>query len=47
VQLGAINLCAAKIMTAVVRDPDAPLLLDCVKESRFPGFVLPDGTMSR
>jgi pimeloyl-ACP methyl ester carboxylesterase len=47
VQLGAINLCAARIMTAFVRDPNAPLPLDCVKESRFPGFVLPDGTMSR
>ena len=51
VQLGAINLCAAKIMTAFVRDPvrdpGAPLPLECVNESRFPGFVLPDGTMSR
>ncbi len=50
-QLGAINLCAAKIMTAFVRDPvrdpGAPLPLECVNESRFPGFVLPDGTMSR
>ena len=47
VQLGAINLCAAKIMTGFVRDPGAPLPLECVKESRFPGFVLPDGTVSR
>ncbi len=47
VQLGAINLCAAKIMTAFVRDPGAALPLECVEESRFPGFVLPDGTMSR
>ncbi len=47
VQLGAINLCAARIATAFVRDPGAPLPLECVKESRFPGFVLPDGTMSR
>jgi pimeloyl-ACP methyl ester carboxylesterase len=47
VQLGAVNRCAAKIMTAFVRDPGAPLPLDCVEESRFPGFVLPDGTMSR
>jgi pimeloyl-ACP methyl ester carboxylesterase len=47
VQLGAINLCAAKIMTAFVRDPGAALPLECVNESRFPGFVLPDGTMSR
>jgi hypothetical protein len=30
-----------------VRDPGAPLPLACAKESRFPGFVLPDGTMSR
>jgi hypothetical protein len=34
-------------MTAFVRDPGAPLPLACVEESRFPGFVLPDGTMSR
>jgi pimeloyl-ACP methyl ester carboxylesterase len=47
VQLGAINLCAARIMTAFVRNPGAPLPLDCVKESRFPGFVLPDRTTSR
>ena len=47
VQLGAINLCAARIMTAFVRDPGAPLPLECVKESRLPGFALPDGTMSR
>jgi pimeloyl-ACP methyl ester carboxylesterase len=47
VQLGAVNLCAARIATAFVRDPKAPLLLECVKESRFPGFVLPDGTVSR
>ena len=47
VQLGAVNLCAAKIMTAFVRDPGAALPLECVEASRFPGFVLPDGTMSR
>jgi pimeloyl-ACP methyl ester carboxylesterase len=47
VQLGAINLCAARIMTAFVREPGAPLPLECVKEARFPGFVLPDGTASR
>jgi pimeloyl-ACP methyl ester carboxylesterase len=47
VQLGAVNLCAARIMTAFVRAPGAPLPLACVKESRFPGFVLRDGTTSR
>jgi len=47
VQLGAVNRCAARIATAFVRDPGAPLPLDCVEASRFPGFVLPDGTMSR
>jgi hypothetical protein len=47
VQLGAINLCAARIMTAFVRDPGGPLPLACVRESRLPGFALPDGTMSR
>jgi hypothetical protein len=34
-------------MTAFVRAPGAPLPLECVKESRVPGFVLPDGKMSR
>jgi pimeloyl-ACP methyl ester carboxylesterase len=47
VQLGAVNRCAARLVTAFVRDPGAPLPLDCVKASRFPGFVLPDGSMSR
>lgn len=47
VQLGAVNRCAARIMTAFVRDPGATLPLECVNASRFPGFVLPDGTMSR
>jgi pimeloyl-ACP methyl ester carboxylesterase len=47
VQLGAVNLCAARIITDFARDPRTSLPLDCVKESRFPGFVLPDGTSSR
>jgi hypothetical protein len=47
VQLGAVNRCAARIVTAFVRDPGAPLPLACVQESSFPGFVLPDGTSSR
>jgi pimeloyl-ACP methyl ester carboxylesterase len=47
VQLGAINLCAAQIMTAFVRDPKGALPLACLDERRFPGFVLPDGSMSQ
>ena len=46
-QLGAVNLCAAQIMAAFVRDPKGALPLECIEESRFPGFVLPDATMSR
>jgi pimeloyl-ACP methyl ester carboxylesterase len=42
VQMGAINLCAGQIMVAFVRDPKGGLPLECVRESRFPGFVLPD-----
>ncbi len=42
VQLGAINLCAGQIMVAFVRDPKGRLPLECARETRFPGFVLPD-----
>jgi hypothetical protein len=47
VQLGAINLCAGRIMAAFVHDPKAELPMECIEESRFPGFILPDGSMSR
>jgi pimeloyl-ACP methyl ester carboxylesterase len=47
VQLGAINLCAARILLAFVDDPGAQLPLECVDEQRFPGFILPDGSASR
>lgn len=47
VQLGAINLCAAQITVAFVRNPSAALPLKCVGETPFPGFVLPDGTVGR
>lgn len=43
VQIGAINVCAAQVMMAFVRDPKAALPLGCLSESRFPGFVLPAG----
>jgi hypothetical protein len=43
VQVGAVNLCADKIMRAFVRDPKGGLPLSCARESRFPGFVLPEG----
>jgi pimeloyl-ACP methyl ester carboxylesterase len=47
VQLGAINLCAAQITVAFVRNPSGALPLKCVEETPFPGFVLPDGTVGR
>jgi hypothetical protein len=45
VQIGAVNLCAAQIMAAFVRDPKGALPLECLGELRFPGFVLPGGTI--
>ncbi len=47
VQLAAINLCAARIVTAFASDPNGKLPLECVDQQRFPGFLLPDGTVSR
>jgi hypothetical protein len=41
VQLGAINLCAGRIMVAFLSDPKGELPLACVGTLRFPGFVLP------
>jgi hypothetical protein len=41
--MGSINLCAGKIMAAFMRNSKGALLLACVRESRFPGFVLPEG----
>lgn len=46
VQLGAINVCAAQIMTAFLADPESALPTECLAESRWAGFLLPDGTMS-
>ena len=43
VQVGAVNLCAGKIMRAFMRDPKGALSLTCARESRFPDFVLPEG----
>jgi hypothetical protein len=43
VQVGAVNLCAGKIMRAFMRDPKGGLPLSCTRESRCPGFVLPEG----
>jgi pimeloyl-ACP methyl ester carboxylesterase len=42
VQLGAINLCAGRIMVAFVADPAGPLPLECARTLRFPGFLLPE-----
>jgi pimeloyl-ACP methyl ester carboxylesterase len=46
VQVGAINLCAAQIITTFVQNPKAKLPLECLNQQHFPGFVLPDGSMS-
>jgi len=42
VQLGAINLCAGRIMVEFVGDPKGALPLECARTLRFPGFVLPE-----
>jgi pimeloyl-ACP methyl ester carboxylesterase len=47
VQIGAANVCAAQIMSAFVRDPKGPLPMECAGKLRFPGFMLPDGTVGR
>lgn len=47
VQIAAVNICAAQIMTQFVLDPTAKLDTNCTKESPVLGFVLPDGTSSR
>lgn len=47
VQVGAINTCATRIMAAFLDDPRKQLPLGCVDESRFPGFLMPDGSVAR
>lgn len=47
VQIAAVNLCAARVMTQFVLDPAAPLDTSCTEESPLLGFVLSDGSMSR
>jgi pimeloyl-ACP methyl ester carboxylesterase len=42
VQLGAVNLCAGRILVAFVQNPNGPLPLECTQTMRFPGFVLPE-----
>ena len=47
VQIAAINVCAAQVMTQFVLDPTASLDTSCTETSPLLGFVLPDGTNSR
>ncbi len=47
VQVGAINTCAMKIIAQFLNNPQGEVATDCLRDHRLPGFVLPDGTISR
>ncbi|MBK9115657.1 MAG: alpha/beta fold hydrolase [Betaproteobacteria bacterium] len=47
VQVGAVNTCAMKIIAQFLKNPRAKVATDCLRDRRLPGFVLPDGTISR
>jgi pimeloyl-ACP methyl ester carboxylesterase len=46
VQLGEVNLCAAKIVRAFLSEPNVELDTGCIANMPRRGFVLPDGTNS-
>lgn len=47
VQVGAVNTCAMKIITQFLNNPEEDVPTDCLRDHRLPGFVLPDGTISK
>lgn len=47
VQVGAVNTCAMKIIAQFLNNPKGEVAIDCLRDHRLPGFVLPDGTISR
>jgi len=47
VQVGAVNRCAMKIIAQFLDDPRGKVSTDCLRDHATPGFVLPDGTISK
>lgn len=47
VQITGINLCAARIATQFILDPDGVLDTSCTEQAPLLGFVLPDGSTSQ
>lgn len=47
VQVGAVNRCAMKIIGQFLNDPRARVATECLRDHGLPGFVLPDGTISK
>lgn len=46
VQIGAVNVCAMRIVGEFLNAPYAPVATDCLRNHGLPGFVLPDGSVS-
>jgi pimeloyl-ACP methyl ester carboxylesterase len=47
VQVGAVNRCAMKTIAQFLDDPRGELDTACLRDHGLPGFVLPDGTVSK
>jgi pimeloyl-ACP methyl ester carboxylesterase len=47
VQVGAVNRCAMKIIAQFLDDPRGKVSTECLRDHATPGFVLPDGTISK
>jgi pimeloyl-ACP methyl ester carboxylesterase len=47
VQVGAVNRCAMKMIAQFLNDPKGEVPTDCLRDHGLPGFVLPDGTVSK
>lgn len=47
VQVGAVNVCAMKIIAQFVGHPLGAVATECLRDHRPLGFLLPDGTVSK
>jgi len=47
VQVGAVNRCAMKIIAQFLDDPQGKVTTECLRDHATPGFILPDGTISK
>ena len=47
VQVGAVNTCAMKMIAQFPNNPQGDVATDCLRDHVLPGFVLPDGTISK